>query len=549
MTEKLHSKDARLILPFSVLSENRKETFTEEMEITTIFCLAELERAKGGGLILKRPAEKIAFIVKVCYPFWLIPWGKLNLLFDGLSTTSYHLISNPPPDVKTFMENVERGSKTLETYMAFLSDNVNYFQTPKSEKETMINSLITDPIFLSEFASYFSEVTPVETPPFKVVLLSPTIDESTISSITQELENLQSEFKEQVGILYGSMKLLNKTTRNFVKTIRNKMKTIKEEYDKEIQRQESIITPKVDRINAEYDEQMTKLTKDFEKQLLPLQKEKVKFEITKEQTLSEIERCKIEVKTCAANKDVVGEQKWKEKANESKKELSEIEAKIREVEREIKGMEENKSLETFRLRSEWEAKVKEAKKDLLELEVSRDAKMQIHTQEIGKLESLTAPIIRQIDNMAKLREANLANFEKLGIQQKHKNLTLTYMPFYLACYQAEQKKRYVLFSPSVANSIGFTTKLKGVLGKTKIKRLLVPRFESIALFLNKFPALIERNAVFEREIYEAGDKADILKASSMREQIRSGLERLKEEGWFSEKEYEAFAETYSKTYA
>jgi len=536
------------LLPFSVLSENRKEAFTEEMEKSVIFCLAELERAKGGGLILKQPAENLAFIAESCYPFWLVPWGELNLLFDGLNITAHTLTYNIIPDAKTFMENVERSSKTLETYMAFLSDNVNYFQTPTKTKEMVINGLITDPNFLNEFALYLPEATQVEASQPNMMMLSATIDESTTSSITQELENLKSEFKEEVNTLYGSMKILNKATHSFVKTIRSKIKTIKEEFDGEIKKQESIITPKVNRINEEYDEKITKLTKDFEKQLLPLQKEKVKLEKTKEQTFNKIERCKIEAKTCAANKDVVGERKWKEKADESKKELTEIEAKIKEVEKRIKEIEESKSLETFSLRSEWEGKIKEARKDLLELEASRDAKIQLHRQEMEKLEKLTSTIIGQIDKMAKLREANLAEFEKLGIAQKQKKNVLIYMPFYLVCYKSESKRRYVLFPPSVANSVSLLTKLKGALGKAKVKQLLVPRFKAITSLLYKFPALIERDAVFEREINEAGNKANILKMKNMLEQVRNGLRQLKEEGWLSEKEYEAFAETCSKTY-
>jgi len=539
----------RLILPFSVLSEDCKERFTKDIEKAAIFCFAELERAKERGLILKRPAEKFAFIAESYYPFWLSPWGKSNILFDGLNVTAYTLTYKAIPDVKALMENVERSSKAQETYMVFLSNNVSYFQTPTTEKQMVLNCLITDPNFLNEFASYLSEATQIETTPPHVVMLVPIIDESTISSLTQELENLKSEFKEDVNTLYRSMKLLNKTTNNFVKTIRNKIKLVKEEFDGEFKKQEDIITPKVNRINAEYDEKITALTKDFERQLLPLQKEKVKLEKTKEQTLGKIERYKIEAKTCAASKDVVGERKWKEKTDEGKKEFSEIEVKIEEVEEKMKEIEESKSLETFRLRSEWEAKVKEAKKDLLELEASRDAKIQIHKQEIEKLESLTSAISQQIDKMAKLREADLANFEKLGVQQKHKNPTLIYMPFYLACYKAELKKRYVVFSPSVVNSIGFTTKIKGALGKAKVKHLLVPRFKSITSLLIKLPALIERNVAFGREIYEAGDKADILKASSMREQIKSGLEKLKEEGWLSQREYEAFVEVYSKILA
>lgn len=92
----------------------------------------------------------------------------------------------------------------------------------------------------------------------------------------------------------------------------------------------------------------------------------------------------------------------------------------------------------------------------------------------------------------------------------------------------------------MANSIGFSAKIKEALGKAKIKQLLVPRFEAMTQLLNMFPALMERDAAFEREISEAGEKADILKTNSMRGQIRSGLKQLSEERWFSEKEYEAF---------
>jgi hypothetical protein len=533
----LSQKNASLILPFSALSENRTEPFSEEMEKAAIYCFAELERVKGGGVILKKPEEKLVFLAEFCYPLWFTPWGDLTLIFDGLKTTAHTLTYKIIPDVKAFMENMQRSSKSLETYISFLSDNINYFQL-LSEKAMVIDALITELNFLNELNTFLSDARQVKTSSPEIVFLSPTIEESAISSLMQELENLKLEFMEDVNILYDSMKLLNKTTRNFVKIIRGNMRSIKEEFNAEIKKQESVIKPKVNRINEEYDEQITKLTKEFKKQILPLQKEKVKLEKTREHLLNKIEHCNVEARTCATNKDAVGERKWKEKANEAKKELSESEARIRELEEKIKKMEESELLEIFRLRSELETKVKEAKKDLLELEASRDAKIQLQQQEIEKLENLTSRIIQQIDSMAKLREADIANFEKLGVKRKSTTSFLIYISFYLACYQAELKKRYVLFPPSLANSISFLTKLKGALGKTKIKQLLVPRFKAVTWLLNKVPMLIEQSAAFEREISESGDKASMLKFGSVREQIRSGLKQIKDEGWLSEKEYE-----------
>jgi len=535
----LSQKIVRMAFPFSVQSENRTEPFTSNMEKAAIYCFAELEREKGGGLILKKPEEKQVFLTKFCYPLWLTPWNGLNLVFDGFKTRAYTLTCKTVPDVKTFNENLQRSSKALETYTAFLSDNINYFQLIGKEKAITIDALITEPDFLNELGMYLSEAKQIESPPPEIVLLPPTIDEPTILSMIQDLEKIKLEFQEEVGLLYDSMKLLKKATRNFVKTIRSEIKQVMDEFDEEIKKQEKIITPKINNINEEYDEKITQLTKNFEGQLLLLQKEKTKAEKIKEQIISKIERCKIEAQACADKKDSVGEREWKEKISEGKKELSEIEDKIEELEEKIKEIEENKAVETFKLKSELETKIKEAKKDLLELEASRDTKVRIHNQEIEKLESSTSAIIQSIDNVAKLRETELRNFEKLGIPQKHKNPTLVYVPFYLACYQIESKRRYILFPPSLVNSIGFSAKLKGALGKPKIKQLLTSRFKALNSLLNKLPSLIKQDTVFEREITEEGEKVGILHTKSRREQVKNGLEQLKAEGWFSEKEYEA----------
>jgi hypothetical protein len=540
--EELLQKITSLALPFSVLAENRKEPFTEDMEKAALYCFAEMERGKGGGLILKKPEEKTVFLAKFCYPFWLAPWNGLSLVFDGLKQSAHTLAYKGIPDVKTFIESAHRSSKSMETYMAFLSDNVNYFQAPSEEKTVILEALITDPASLSEFNQCFSEVKPLETSESEIVLLSPLVDEATVLSAIEELKKLKSAFEAEVNSLNESMKLLNKTTRILVKELRGKMRAVMEEFEEEIRKEEEAVTRKVSRINEEYDEQRVKLMKNFEKQLLALQKEKVKFEKTRAQMLEKIEQYNIEAKTCAANKDSIGERKWKEKINETKKELSEIEKRLEETEDRIREVEESRSAETFKLRSEWESRIKEARMDLLELEASRDAKIQIHKQETEKLESLTANIIQQISNVIKLRETDLANFNNLGFPQKNKHLNLVYMPFYLACYEAEMKKRYVVFPPSIANSIGFTTKLKGALGKAKVKHLLVPRFKAITSLLEGLPVLTEKNAAFAREIFEAGGKADILKSKSKWKSVENGLEKLKAEGWLSDKEFEALSQ-------
>lgn len=536
----MSARVTQFILPFSVLSENRREPFQKEMEKAAIFCLEELERNKGGGLILKQPPEKAVFLAQAGYPFWLALWGEHSLIFDGLAITTHRLVHTDIPDVKDFAESLERSVKSQETFMDFLSDKASYFEQSGRQNETKFNGLVTDPELLNEFGVYLAEAKQVEALSSDMAALSPMLDESAVSSATQQLDGLKRKFQEDLDTLYASIKSVNKFTNNWVKITRDKIKTIQEEFRGQIRKQEDIVKPKLKLIREEYDEQITQLARNFEKRILPVRKEKVRLEKLQDQTLSKIERCKIEIKTTKAGKNAAGEKKWKEKLEENKKELSDIKKRIKEAGAKLKESEDQKSVEILRLRSENEAKIREARKDIVELEATRDAKIQVHEQEIEKLNEQTSTLIGQIDRIAKLREANLFTFEKLGIKQKLKTNALVFVPFYMAHYQSESKRRYALFPPSSVNSAGFLVKLRGALGGARIKHLMVPRFKTLSSFLGQFLTVIEKNAALERETREKLAEANLLKSKSTLESARNGLEQLNAEGWFSEKEYEAF---------
>jgi hypothetical protein len=264
----------------------------------------------------------------------------------------------------------------------------------------------------------------------------------------------------------------------------------------------------------------------------------VKLEKSKERALAKIEHYKLEAKTCAEKDNYVGEDKWKEKANETKKELSEIEDQLKEAEKALTDLEERKSLEIFNLRSELEAKTKEAQQPLLDLEASRDAEVQLCEQEIEQLEQQTKLILDQVGRTIKLREKNIENFAKLGVKRDPElaGIALFYVPFYIACYEVDSKKRYLILPPSEANNYGLSAKLKSALGKAKIKQLLVYRFELITSLMDTLQVLVQQNAVFETEIREMGETKNIITSKSMRESIQKGLGYIRKEGWLSDKE-------------
>ncbi len=76
----------------------------------------------------------------------------------------------------------------------------------------------------------------------------------------------------------------------------------------------------------------------------------------------------------------------------------------------------------------------------------------------------------------------------------------------------------------------------------KALALLDPRFKIISSLMDTIQILTMQNALFETEIKELGAKNNILSQSTAADEIAKGLAYLKNEGWLSEKEYDAIRE-------
>jgi hypothetical protein len=325
-----------------------------------------------------------------------------------------------------------------------------------------------------------------------------------------------------------------------VKQLRDKAKTIKYDFDIRIREEEEVVAPQVTQLKDDHDFQMVSLAKSFGKRLLPIQNEKARLEKSREHAVARIRQCKLQAKSRAEAGQRAAEAKWKEKTDKIRKELSEIEKKLNQEEKLLKDLEEQRTLETFKLREDLETKVKEARKSLLELEASRDAKILIKTQEVQKLEEQTRLTTDQIARTIKVQEAEVSEFEKLGVKKDLglERCLLYYLPFYIICYGIELKKRYVILSPSVVNTVGVLTKLKGILGMARIKSLLEPRFKAFTSLVDSIQVLMVRRAIFETELRELGTKNNMLGTEAILIGTRKGLELLKSEGWLSEKEFD-----------
>jgi len=526
----------KLNLPFAIPAKDRFKLFTKDMEMAAIFYFAERDRKKGEGRVLKKPEEKIAFIAETCYPIWLIPWKGRILIFDGLEFTNPSISYDILPDVKVFDNDIQASSKSLEAYVAALSQNASYFQNFAGKEGKTVKGLITNPNFTQDLINYLADSEEIKKCATTKAILSPLFDESEVSASIDEISELRDLLEVEIQILSRSMKLLSKETRKQVKSLQSEMKRTIKEFDKKIKKIKPKVMKKIKKIQEKRDKEVTRISKEYDRKLRALHQNRVGTEKTLKRLSTDIERIEADIKSCRERKDEAGEFQLSRKFDEIKKKLPVLNKEIKKIDTEIEDVEDAKTIEVSRARTKPDDLVEQAMKSLRDIEAGKEARIRLEQQQLSDLEEKTASIIKQIDAMIKTKEAALNEVDSIGAPERRRKYALVYIPFYFVCYETEVGKRYVVYPPSWIRRMGIKTKLKGVFGAGKMKSFLQLRSQTITTLLDRLVDLTKENPVFEKEIIEAGNKANILRTTELKEGIKKGLTELRDEGWISENE-------------
>jgi len=525
----------KIILPFAVPSKDKYIQFTKEMEMAAIVYLATKDR-KGEGHVLKKTEEKIAFIAETCYPIWLVPWKGRTVIFDGLEFTNQSISYDVIPDATVFNYDIQASSKSRQAYFAALSQNVSYFQNFSGKEEKKIEGLITNPEFVQDLMDYIHDAEDIEKVTTTKAILSPRLDETEVAMSIGKLSDLRDRTENEIKDLSKSMKALSKGAKEQVKAFQIEMKATMKEFDKNLKKEKPKVMRKIAKIKEKRDKEVTRVCKKHDRKLRTLHQKKVSIERTIERLITEIERYEADIKECRKHKDETSEVQITEKLDEAKKKIPALKKELKNIDKEIEDVEGRKKIEVSRARTKPDDRIEEAMKSIRDIEAAREARIRLEQQELADLEEKTSAIIKQIDVMIKAKEAAKNELDIIGVQERRRKQMLVYLPVYFVCYETDVEKRYVVYPPSVVESLDIKTKLKCAFGAGKMKYFLQSRSQAIATLLDQLVYLTKENPVFEKEITEAGNKTDILREKESLTSIQKGILELKNEGWISENE-------------
>ncbi len=534
------SLKTRLILPFATCAADRLKDFTKDMEMAAILYLAESNRRKGEGYILKKADEKLVFVTEACYPIWLIPHDGATLVFDGLGLASHSFSYDAVPDVEIFNKNIGENRKAAEDYTVTLEGNADFFGNFGGREEKTVEGLIAAPELLNDFMTYISQMKETEKPFTKHAFLTLTTDDYEIQVSVEELSNLRKRTSKDIQNIDASLKLLKTTTAANVKAIRKQIRRIQGTYDRQIEKIKPKVARKILQIQGLYRRRIAKSSRRFNRRLQSFHKNRVRLQKTLRHLRSEAKQCEARMQSSRRRKRKRVATQWSLRLERIRKKLPNLKRQIEGVIKKTQEIEASQKLLFARQKAECAARIEAVDKVFRELQASKEVAITAKRQELEAIKTNTFGIANQMNEMSKAKKMTLKEFEAITMPRRERESELVYVPFYLVRYEAEGKGRYMVYPPSLVSDMGTLTRMKGALGAVKMKALLKSRSEAMTTFLNRFVTFLEENPVLEKEVTEAGIQNSVLLTKQLRIGVKKGLEELQNENWISKDELEAF---------
>jgi hypothetical protein len=536
---------ANLILPFAV--KENGEGFTLDMEIAAVLLLADAERGKTDF----SETEKIPIISKLHYPLWLIPWENFSLLMDGLGIISAPITCQKPPDILSFIEDVERGASNRAQFWFSIEKHKNTFADFAGKVEFTVESLISERELLSDILEYVNETASIRlTEKTSALLIPPKLDVKAAAERAQQLLNLQKQAESEISCLEYAEDILREVAGIHERMIQKEIDFTRKLYEDEISKIRPAVDMKVNRLLREMDAKIARMRKTFEKEVGVKERERERHE-RKLQDL-EIQRADFRRRRdfCKRRKDKIGLARWEHKIQVCDNRIRELKKKINNLTEYImeNGRQNQAAIE--KLRRSYQEQMEREKSRIYSLEIQREEKVKSKQREMEALEHETSQIVSQIEELIRRKKEWMEEIKKMAIPWKVEHATLIHLPFYLIGYKSEGRTELQILPPlKIASPKGVAKKLrKTILGfarASKLKLFIRPRSETLSKMLNS--AIKEKtrsNEDFNKVLYQTASSTNILRSQNLRETLIEGLEKLKAEGWIGEDEIDAVIKVY-----
>lgn len=539
-----------LVLPYATKDGSRKKRFSTDMEVAALLCLAEAERKKKSGFF-GGAAETVAFLSKLYYPVWAIPWENNCMLIDGMGTISHTILYFKPPDVEVFVEHLKRSATVEELYHSTLRSHSETFSSFTSQTEIPVEGFVTDKELLSDMLAFIkdSRTKISRSVPESTSLIPPKIDEENAVRISGKILEHYNKLQSEIKGLQFAIATLSEETKVHVRKLRKELEQTRENYENDISNVRKEVEKKREELEKERDEKIEKIVAANEKEVNARLAERKKWERELqrlEQNKSEYEKRK---ELRKRKNDEIGEARWDTRLQSVQNQISTIKGKVRALSEFINRSRKETERTTKNLRDTYQKLIDEEEKKVTSLESLRDSEIEKKEREIEELQQETLAITDKIERLIEQKQERSSTLKEASIPWKIEAPTLIFVPFYLIQYESEKKKRYRFRLPVIARGHkGLVMKIRKTLRsyslESKISTLLKSRSKALEKILASFKEKLDKDKGIQRDISQLGMSNNLLTSIDFKEKVKKGIDELEVEGWIKPEEKTSILEIY-----
>ncbi len=538
-----------LILPYAVEDEDRKKTFTRDMEAAAVLCLAEAKRKKPG--ILGAPPEKLSFISKLHYPLWAVPWENECIIVDGLGILSHTIVYMKPPDVKLFVEDLKRSITARELFRNTLKSHSKTFEDFVETTLVSMNSIVANREILSAISRYIEQGLALKRgtkEPLTSILLK--LDEKAAMERAEDLFNRWRRIQSEIKGLRYAINVLDEETKLHQQKIVGEIEQMRETFEDKISRVKSEVEKRVEQLTKERDAKIKGIFKVSERELKVALNERAEDE----QKLEKLETDKLvyqkRKQIRKSRGDETGVTYWDHKIKVCKNKISEAKGKIRVLSRFIERTRKQGELGVKKLDESYQEMIVKERKRISDLETLRDSQIEMTKKEVGELVSEASSITNFIEQLIEQKKLHTSQLKEITIPWRSEGVTLINMPFYVFRYETEEKSRYHVHPPVVAMGYeGIIRRIQKTIWsfslESRIKLLLRPGSRALEeMFTSLFAEKVREDETLGKVVCEMGSSNNLLNVQDFGETLARGVEELKAEGWINREERDAILRAY-----
>ncbi|MCW3991415.1 MAG: hypothetical protein NWE79_01805 [Candidatus Bathyarchaeota archaeon] len=499
----------RRVVQYSTVDAKREHPFTGDLELASLFALAEARRGR----------DPLTAMARVYYPFHIRRWEGGVLLVDQLGLNHASIRYRIIPDVDEFKRALDAASNDPVALREALMEKGALFRGFAGRRMIRIDGLIVQPGKAGELSELLENAVDLE-PGDGPLVFKPVLKRGDVESIVGSISSLRGEIEGDLRHLEWAKRSIPGALDRSRGALKGEIKAIREGGAEVKARLREAFEEAKGRHRGLLEERLSEIRAEYRKQVGPLTRERRKVK-------RRLARLRVRL----------GIQEAEEDPEAAEDPLREMKARLEEVEGAIRTLRtwRDGEVEDARGRYKADLKLEEDKIKGEEERVRRE--VQAKEAEISELEKLAKGVAARIDRLMRSKRGKLSSLSRLRFDVEAETMDLS-VPFYIFHYG---RKRFDFYPPVVASSPrGFLSRFRRMLAdnlQSKMTQLIRPRAGFLERYLGKAVRALGRGKAHAVEYRQAGDGLNLLRSREAVDKIMTGLVKIRQEGWISDGEY------------